>query len=105
MIKEKPDGAEPKHLLWCMLFLKNYHKEHVNASIAKVDEKTFRLWVWRFIKLLAQLDVVYDTHEKLLIRVKFHNILYAVVGKVGKLTQKFGRTDARVSRRYRFSDL
>lgn len=62
LIQDKPDGSEPKHLLWCMLFLKNYHKEHVNASIVKVDEKTFRLWVWRFVQMLANLDVVYDSH-------------------------------------------
>lgn len=57
-IKNKPPGSEPKHLLWCMLFLKNYNKEHINASITNVDEKTFRLWVWRFIQLLADLNVV-----------------------------------------------
>lgn len=57
-ISEKPPGSEPKHLLWCMFYLKNYNKEHVNAAIANVDEKTFRLWTWRFIELLANLDVV-----------------------------------------------
>lgn len=56
LIPEKPRGSEPKHLLWCMLFLKNYNKEHINA--ANVDEKTFRLWTWRFVNLLAQLNVV-----------------------------------------------
>lgn len=57
-IQGKPAGSEPKHLLWCMLFLKNYNKEHINAAITKVDEKTFRLWVWRFVELLADLDEV-----------------------------------------------
>lgn len=57
-ITTKPVGSEPKHLLWCMLFLKNYNTEHVNCAITKVDEKTFRLWVWRFVELLADLDVV-----------------------------------------------
>lgn len=57
-IQNKPNGSEPKHLLWCMLFLKNYNTEHVNASIVNADEKTFRLWVWRFIELLAKIDVV-----------------------------------------------
>lgn len=54
----KPPGSEPKHLLWCMFFLKNYNKEHINAAIANVDEKTFRLWTWQFVELLAGLDVV-----------------------------------------------
>lgn len=58
LLSDKPDRSEPKHLLWCMFFLKNYNKEHVNAAIANVDEKTFRLWTWRFIHLLANLDVV-----------------------------------------------
>jgi len=58
LIRNKPEGSEPKHLLWCMLFLKNYNTEHVNTAITKVDEKTFRLWTWRFVNLLAQLNVV-----------------------------------------------
>lgn len=57
-IENKPYGAEPKHLLWCMLFLKNYNKEHINSAITNVDEKTFRLWTWRFVELLAKLNVV-----------------------------------------------
>lgn len=57
-IKDKHPGSEPKHLLWCMLFLKNYHKEHVNAAITNVDEKTFRLWTWRFVEHLAKINVV-----------------------------------------------
>lgn len=58
LITEKPPGSEPKHLLWCLFFLKNYNTEHVNAAIANVDEKTFRLWNWRFVNLLAELNVV-----------------------------------------------
>lgn len=59
LMREKPEGSEPKHMLWCMFFLKNYNKEHVNAAYANVDEKTFRLWTWRFIELLSKLKVVY----------------------------------------------
>lgn len=58
LIRQKPRGSEPKHLLWCMFFLKNYNKEHINAAITNVDEKTFRLWTWRFVNLLANLNVV-----------------------------------------------
>lgn len=58
LIAEKPSGAQPKHLLWCLLFLKRYNTEHVNASIVKVDEKTFRLWTWTFIELISKLNVV-----------------------------------------------
>lgn len=59
-ISDKPSGAEPKHLLWCMLFLRNYHKEHVNAAIVSVDEKTFRKWTWIFVELLSELNAVFN---------------------------------------------
>lgn len=58
LMPEKPDGSEPVHLLWCMFYLKNYNKEHVNAAFANVDEKTFRLWTWRFVELLSKVNVV-----------------------------------------------
>lgn len=61
LMRDKPPRSEPKHLLWCMFFLKNYNREHVNAAIANVDEKTFRFWTWLFIDLLAKLDVVYSS--------------------------------------------
>lgn len=64
LIPEKPPGSEPKHLLWSLFFLKNYNKEHVNAAIMNVDEKTFRLWTWRFVTLLADLDVVSDVLKR-----------------------------------------
>lgn len=55
---ENKTGTEPKYMLWCLLFLKQYNTEHLNASIVGVDEKTFRLWTWRFVELLAVLPVV-----------------------------------------------
>ncbi len=59
LIDNKFNGSEIKHLLWCLLFLKTYGTEHVNASIVGVDEKTLRLWVWRFIDKLSNLAVVW----------------------------------------------
>lgn len=58
LIEQEHANSETKHLLWCLFFLKNYNIEHVNASIFEVDEKTYRLWVWRFIRMLASLKVV-----------------------------------------------
>lgn len=58
LMKEKPHNSEPKHLLWCLLFLKAYNKEHVNSTLAGADEKTFREWTWKFVDLLSRLDVV-----------------------------------------------
>lgn len=52
-----PD-SQPKHLLWCLCFLKQYNTEHLRRSIFKADEKTVRKWTWIFVKLLAELNVV-----------------------------------------------
>jgi hypothetical protein len=48
----------PAHLLWALLFLKQYNIEEVNASMTGTDEKTFRKWSWLVISILADLDVV-----------------------------------------------
>lgn len=86
LIQNKPEGSEPKHLLWTMLFLKNYNNEHINAAITHVDEKTFRLWVWRFVKLLAELNVVGLNANQ----VFSHTLSYTLFsGEVGKSTEKF----------------
>lgn len=45
----------PKHLLWCLLFLKTYATEHVLAVIVGADEKTVRKWVWYLIEELGDL--------------------------------------------------
>lgn len=53
-----PQGALPKHLLWCLSFLKQYHTEHCRRSIFHSDEKTIRKWTWVFVKLLSDMNVV-----------------------------------------------
>ncbi len=53
-----PRIAQPKHLLWCLSFLKEYSSESYRRAIFKADEKTMREWTWRFVKLLANMDVV-----------------------------------------------
>lgn len=58
---EAPRGAQPKHLLWCLSFLKEYSTEHNRRSIFKADEKTMREWTWKFVKLLSDLNVVSST--------------------------------------------
>ena len=48
---------EPKHLLWALLFLKDYGtEEKLSALVGGVDEKTFRKWTWTYIKALAGLS-------------------------------------------------
>lgn len=59
MIKsEAPLHSKPKHLLWCLNFLKQYSTEHERRSIFKADEKTIRKWTWIFVELLSNLSVV-----------------------------------------------
>lgn len=53
--------AEPKHLLWCLLFLRKYNTEHDNCDlVGGTDPKTFRKWVWIFVKSIHELkkDVI-----------------------------------------------
>ena len=52
------EGAMPVHLLWALLFLKQYNTEEVNASMAGCDEKTFRHWCWLVIGILANMELV-----------------------------------------------
>lgn len=59
-IDEIPSGANPVHLLWCLVFLKRYNTEHINAALVNADEKTFRLWTWTFVELLSKLKVVFS---------------------------------------------
>lgn len=58
MFQNTPPNAEPKHLLWALLFLKRYNTEHINAAIVGTSEKTFREWAWELIDMLAELSVV-----------------------------------------------
>lgn len=59
--REIPSTAEPKHLLWSLNFLKQYHVEHSRTTIFKADEKTIRKWTWIIVELIANLDVVFIT--------------------------------------------
>ena len=50
--------ARPKHLLWALLFLKQYNSTELNAAITGADKKTFRKWTWIFVTLMSDLKVV-----------------------------------------------
>lgn len=47
---------KPEHLLWCLLFLRNYNKEEINANLVGASERTFRDWVWFYAEGIANLD-------------------------------------------------
>lgn len=51
----KPTKSLPKHLLWCLLFMKTYETEVFLSSLVGVAEKSFRKWVWAFIDAISQL--------------------------------------------------
>lgn len=51
--------SDPKHLLWCLLFLKQYGTEHERRVILNADEKTVRKWTWVYVKLLSEINVVH----------------------------------------------
>jgi hypothetical protein len=48
----------PVHLLWALMFLKQYNTEEVTASMAGCDKKTFRLWCWLVVRVLADMELV-----------------------------------------------
>jgi hypothetical protein len=55
--KEGPENAEPKHLLWALLLLKQYGTESDLAGKCEgVDEQTFRKWSWIFIEKISYLE-------------------------------------------------
>jgi hypothetical protein len=49
-------SPQPKHLPWCLLFLKNYGVEETHAARVGCDEKTFRKWAWLYAEAVAKLD-------------------------------------------------
>ena len=53
-----PIKAEPKHLLWALLFCKVYGSESVHHNLTGADEKTLRKWIFIFLGLISELDVV-----------------------------------------------
>jgi hypothetical protein len=56
--------AEPKHLLWAILFLTQYTNEtDLAGKCGAVHEDTFRKWTWHFIALIASLDSEVVSHH------------------------------------------
>jgi hypothetical protein len=50
-----PITAEPKHLLWVLIWLKLYKSESAMVSIAKVHRNTFQKWVLKMVIGIADL--------------------------------------------------
>ena len=47
------DDVQPKHLLWMLLYLKQYHTEAELAERCKCHEDTFCKWVTEIIDCIA----------------------------------------------------
>jgi hypothetical protein len=57
MAAEGINGAQPKHLMWALNFLKVYGKEEDSANYAGgVDEQTFRKWTHIFVEAISFLE-------------------------------------------------
>jgi len=51
------NNAEPKNLLWSLMFLKLYGTEiNVCSLSGGCDDKTFRKWVWKMIFSISDLE-------------------------------------------------
>ena len=54
----KPNVAVPIHLLWTLMFLIVYATESVLLGMTRVDEKTYRKWIWMILRTLTRGDWV-----------------------------------------------
>jgi hypothetical protein len=45
-------NPRPRHLLWSLLWLRQYNTEKMNRLLAGIDEKTYREWSWYFVELI-----------------------------------------------------
>lgn len=80
-----PIGGQPKHLLWCLSFLKQYAVEHYRRSIFNADEKTIRNWTWTFVKILSDLDVVYSFTHFANLYTNYPNFTCRFLGKIDSM--------------------
>jgi hypothetical protein len=53
-----PDGDNPIHLLYALLFLKSYNTEYQKSCTCGCDPKTFRKWCWIYVELMGSLEIV-----------------------------------------------
>ena len=51
-----PPNAEFKHLMWGLIFLRDYNVEENHSLLTGVDEKTHRKWQWLFVDEIAMVE-------------------------------------------------
>lgn len=47
-----------EHLLWALLFIKQYQTEAIISALADVTEKTARKWIWLFLEYIQEIKLV-----------------------------------------------
>ena len=67
LLIHRPKKSKPDHLLWALMFLKQYNIESVMAALTGVSEKTFCKWSLIFVRILSNMPVVN--------KIKFANLL------------------------------
>lgn len=51
------NAVKPCHLLWALVFLKQYNTEsNASSAVGGPDEKTYRKWVWHFVEAISYLE-------------------------------------------------
>ena len=53
-----PPGGKRTHLLWMLMFLKEYCTQDSLSGICRVSRKTFRRWVDMFLDRVSNLNLV-----------------------------------------------
>ena len=53
-----PPGGKQTHLLWMLMFLKEYCTQDSLSGICRVSRKTFRRWVDIFLDHVSNLNLV-----------------------------------------------
>jgi hypothetical protein len=91
------DGAQFKHLMWALYFLKVYGKEEDCSNFAGgVDEKTFRKWSHTFVEAISFLESSVVSSFSFM---HFHStplsLFILVVSSFRHATDNMGRTDHR----------
>ena len=78
LIKSKlTKKLKPKHLLWSLMFLKQYSNETVLCALANTTPKTLRKWVWTVLEFLG--GTLYKemvSNLKRIIFIKFHGLTF-----------------------------
>jgi len=89
-----PKDMQTKHLLWCLLFLKQYSQQRCMAPWCGTDEKTYRKWVWIVLDVLGEMDLVRHRVDRsvMFVRTSLHILLISLLSLCFYYYRSNGRT-------------